>query len=46
MNAPFLAHLETLATRFSYLGLTGDLALMSLIELWAVYRFLTRLAGE
>lgn len=46
MSAPWLQHLETLAIRFSCLGVTADLASMSMIELWAVYRFLRRLAGE
>ena len=39
-------HLDALAIRFSCLGMTGDLASMSLAELWAVYRFLLRISGE
>ena len=40
----WLERLQTLSVRFSHLGLTGDMAGLSLIELWGLYRFLSRLA--
>lgn len=42
----WLQHLETLAIRFSRLGMTADISSLSMIGLWAVYRFLRRLAGD
>jgi hypothetical protein len=42
----WMQHLECLAIRFSDLGVTSDLASMTIVELWAVYRFLKRLAGD
>ncbi|MDD2722186.1 MAG: hypothetical protein PHH47_12860 [Gallionella sp.] len=41
----WLDDLQTLAARFTGLGINPDLAGLSVIELWALYRFLTRLAG-
>ena len=46
MSPLFLNDLERLATRFAHLNLIGDLSSMSLVELWAVYRFLRRLSGN
>jgi hypothetical protein len=46
MNAPtWLERLEWLAVRFSHLGVTADMAGMTMIELWALYCFLSRLDG-
>lgn len=38
--------LQTLLERFSHLGMGADIAALSIIELWGVYRFLRCLAGE
>jgi len=38
--------LQTLLMRFSHLGIGGDMAGLSLIELWGLYRFLSRLADS
>ena len=40
----WLERLQTLLVRFSAPGLGGDMAGLSLIELWGLYRFLSRLA--
>jgi hypothetical protein len=45
-DIPWLEHLEMLLVRFSYLGIGADIASLSLIELWTVYRFLLRLADS
>ena len=42
----WLEHLESLAMRFAHLGVGQDLAALSLFELWGLYRFLLRLAGD
>ena len=39
----WLERLEWLALRFSHLGLTADLAGMSMMELWGVYCLLCRI---
>ncbi|HMV13513.1 MAG TPA: hypothetical protein PKD88_02485 [Nitrosomonas sp.] len=39
----WLEQLEMLLIRFSHLGIGADIDSMSLIELWAVYRYLLRL---
>jgi hypothetical protein len=39
----WLYQLQALSARFADLGITADLASMSLIELWGVYRYLQRL---
>ena len=39
------AHLETLATRFSHFGMSGDIEGLGIIELWGLYCFLRRIAG-
>lgn len=36
--------LQSLCARFSYLGIDADIATLSLIELWGLYRYLSRLA--
>lgn len=38
--------LQCLCNRFSRLGMGADLAALPTIELWNVYSFLHRLAGE
>lgn len=43
-NLDFLERLQTLCNRFSHLGIGADLAALSVIEAWGVYRFLSRLA--
>lgn len=43
MNSEWLAHLQTLCERFSHLGIDADLATLSLIELWGLYCYLSRL---
>lgn len=43
-NDPWLYQLQALSARFADLGITADLASMSLIELWGVYCYLQRLA--
>lgn len=42
----WLGRLQTLLERFSHLGIGADIAALSLIELWGLYSFLRRLAGE
>lgn len=43
-NNDWLERLHGLAYRFERLGVTPDLAGMSLCELWALYAFLRRLS--
>jgi|APThiThiocy_cv2_1041547.scaffolds.fasta_scaffold15960_5 hypothetical protein len=40
----WLERLQTLLVRFPHLGLHADIAALSLIELWGLYCFLSRLA--
>lgn len=40
----WLERLQTLLARFSYLGIEADIAALSMIELWALYLHLSRLA--
>ncbi|NOU24499.1 MAG: hypothetical protein HOO90_03075 [Methylotenera sp.] len=40
----WLTHLTLLIERFSYLGISADIATLSLIELWALYLYLSRMA--
>jgi hypothetical protein len=42
----WLERLQTLLVRFSALGISGDMAGLSLIELRGLYRFLSRLADR
>jgi len=42
-NNQWLSRLQTLIARFSYMGLDADIASLSLIELWGVYCYLSRL---
>lgn len=46
MRDVLLERAQGLATRLPWLGIGPDLATLSLIELWAVYRFLQRLAND
>lgn len=43
MNDDWLMRLQTLSERFSHLGIGVDLAALSLIELWGLYCYLSRL---
>lgn len=46
MNAPaWLEYLQALAARFAGYGIGADLAAVSLVQAWGLYRFLCRLAG-
>ena len=42
----WLERLQVLLVRYSDLGITDDIAGLSLIELWGLYRFLSRLADD
>lgn len=45
MSAPsWLNELETLSVRFAHLGVSADLASLSLAEAWAVLQYLRRIA--
>lgn len=44
-NDTWLERLQMLGNRFSHLGIGDDLAALSIIEAWGVYRFLLRLKG-
>ena len=41
----WLERLEMLLMRFSHLGIGADVASLSLIELWALYCYLSRLGN-
>lgn len=43
INAPWLERLQSLSVRFACLGVSADLAGLTLIELWGAYRYLSRL---
>ena len=43
MNNDWLEQLQTLCERFSHLGIGPDLAALSLIELWGLCCYLSRL---
>jgi hypothetical protein len=43
MSSDWLEHLQTLCVRFSRLGIGADLATLSLVELWGLYCYLSRL---
>jgi hypothetical protein len=45
MNSDWLERLQTLSVRFSGTGIGSDLGALSLIELWGLYCYLSRLAG-
>ncbi len=46
MTEDWLVRLYNLAYRFPHLGVTADLASLSMAELWGLYCYLRRLAGE
>lgn len=43
-NLGWLERLQMLCNRFVHLGMGADLAALSVIELWGLYLFLSRLA--
>lgn len=43
-NEAWLERLELLISRFSHLGVSDDIASLSLVEAWGLYRYLDRLA--
>jgi len=43
MNGDWLGRLKTLCERFSCLGIDADLTALSLVELWGLYCYLSRL---
>lgn len=43
-NMSWLERLHMLCNRFAHLGMGADLAALSVIEAWGLYRFLSRLA--
>lgn len=45
MNSDWLERLKTLCERFSNLGIDAALAALSLIELWGLYCYLSRLVA-
>lgn len=45
-NDFWLIELYVLAERFSHLGVTQDLGLLNREELWGLYRYLRRVAGD
>lgn len=45
-NLDWMERLQSLSVRFSHLGIGADIAALSIIELWGVYQFLSRLADS
>jgi hypothetical protein len=45
-NGDWLNELNLLLARYSNLNLNADIATLSLVELWGLYCYLSRLAGE
>lgn len=43
-NLDWLERLQMLCNRFSHMGIGADLAALSLVEAWGLYRLLSRLA--
>jgi hypothetical protein len=46
LNESWIDELNMLLARYSYLNLNADIATLSLVELWGLYCYLSRLAGE
>lgn len=46
MSNDWLERMQTLVARFSHLGISADMAALSLTELWALYCHLSRLADS
>ena len=44
-NEAWLERLQVLCNRFACLGISHDLAALSIIELWGLYLFLSRLGN-
>lgn len=44
-NQYWLIQLEMLLVRFSYLGVSSDIAALGLTELWGLYMHLNKMAG-
>ena len=44
-NEAWLERLQVLCNRFACLGISPDLAALSLIELWGLYLFLSRMGN-
>lgn len=44
MNGDWMERLQTLCARFSHLGIGADLTGLTLMELWGLYCYLSRLA--
>lgn len=45
-NETWLERLQCLSAQFSHLGIGADLAALSIVEAWGLYRFLSRLADD
>lgn len=45
MTETWLEQLEMLLARFSYLGIGSDIYSLSMIELWSIYLYLSRMAN-
>lgn len=45
-NDHWIDELNILLARYSYLNFNADIATLSLVELWGLYCYLSRLAGE
>ncbi len=45
-NQDWVERLTMLMVRFSHLGIGPDIPTLSRDELWGIYRYLDRLAGE
>lgn len=46
MMPDWLLRLYGLAYRFEHTGIAPDLAALSMVELWGLYCYLSRLAGD
>lgn len=46
LSLQWLQDLETLAVRYSHLGVYADMAHMTLPELWGAYQFLSRISEQ
>ncbi len=45
MREALLERAQTLTARLSWLGVSPDLAALSMADLWGIYRFLQRIAN-
>jgi hypothetical protein len=46
VDIDWMRKLYHLMYRFENLGITADIAAMSAVEAWGLYRYLSRLAGD